>query len=51
MTAVAQTFKKYGIQTKLFGPENMGLADWFFQNNKKFVARYSFDANGNCPTN
>jgi O-glycosyl hydrolase len=39
MTAVASAFRKYGIKTKLFGPENMGLADWFFDNNKKFIAQ------------
>jgi O-glycosyl hydrolase len=37
MAAVAKTFKKYGIATKLFGPENMGLPDWFLQNNVKFI--------------
>jgi O-glycosyl hydrolase len=39
MAAVARAFKQYGIKTKLFGPENMGLPDWFLQNNRKFVAQ------------
>jgi O-glycosyl hydrolase len=39
MANVAKAFNQYGIKTKLFGPENMGLPDWFLQNNRKFIAQ------------
>ncbi|HLH55837.1 MAG TPA: glycoside hydrolase family 30 beta sandwich domain-containing protein [Verrucomicrobiae bacterium] len=39
MAAVAKAFRRYGIKTKLFGPENMGLPGWFLENNRKFAAQ------------
>ena len=39
MAAVTRAFRQYGIRTKLFGPENMGLPGWFLENNRKFTAQ------------